>query len=257
MKIIYPCDYFNLKQPDELFLDEAVAFKINGFDISVNNGKPIKEGVYIYRGWMLSDEEYSNLEIFMANNNAKILTTKEQYFQAHYLPNWYEKLKEFTPETIVTSIDDLDQTLEKCEWQRYFVKDYVKSLTTSTGSIANSKEEVKNIVNELKSKRSIEGGICLRKVMDFDTQSEIRYYSLNGKILSPNGVVPDIVKQVSNIANLPFISIDIIKDRKGKEWLVEIGDGQVSDLKSPWTPELFSAQVKIILNPSKKNKPSI
>ena len=247
MHIIYPQDYFNPKQPDELFLDEAAAFKISGLQISVWNQKPIKEGIYLYRGWMLSEKEYADLEKLMTENNSSLIVNKDQYFYAHYLPNWYEKLKDLTPETVVVTTENLVNDINGLDWEKFFVKDFVKSLTTSRGSIANSKEEVVQIVEELKNKRSIEGGICLRKVKDFVTESETRYFCLNKNILSPNESIPDIVKEVVSRIDLPFFSVDIIKDKEGKEWLVEIGDGQVSDLKHPWTPEKFANQIKAVI----------
>jgi hypothetical protein len=114
----------------------------------------------------------------------------------------------------------------------FFVKDYVKSLTTERGSIASNKKEVSDIIYLIKYYRgSIEGGISLRKVESFIEDSEVRYFVLNGNIYSPNGKFHKITENINNIHKEAFFSLDVIVDENGKEWIVEIGDGQVSDLK--------------------------
>lgn len=250
MNVIYPADYFNRKEVDEMFQIEAQAFKDAGANVFVT-GQPVPSGDYIYRGWMLMDNEYDELTAHLEKYGAKLLTSKEQYFAAHYLPNWYEALKDITPETIVTSVQDLDDVLYASHWNEFFVKDYVKSLTTKRGSIASSTDDIKEIVDELESKKGLVGGICLRKVHEFDTKSEIRYFVYRGKIITPNDNIPDIVNIVQSRIKLPFYSIDVINDTGGNNWVVEIGDGQVSDLKYPWDAEVFAS---CITNIDKKNK---
>ncbi len=253
--IIYPADYFNLNKVDEMFEKEAMAFKNEGFNIQIWNGKPIESGTYIYRGWMLSEDEYNDLELFMNKNNSKLITDKMNYLNSHYLKNWYDKLSDLTPETVFSSYENINDTINSLDWNKFFVKDYVKSLTTEQGSIANSKDEVLKILKEIDSKKGIVGGISLRKVHDFVDESEIRYFCLNGKVLTPIGNVPSIVKTVADRIKIPFFSIDVIQDNKGKEWIVEIGDGQVSDLKLPWKPERFAIEIKKVLNNKIKYKP--
>jgi len=255
MNIIYPADYFNLNKIDEMFVAEADAFREAGFTVVPWNNKEVPSGQYLYRGWMLLDTEYDELVSFLAKHNASLITSKAQYLNAHHLPNWYESLKELTPETVVTSVNELDSTLDKINWSNFFVKDFVKSLTTSEGSIAESKDAVRHIIKELDQRKGIVGGICLRKVHEFDTESEIRYFCFNGKILTPNDIVPDIVNEVKGEIKLPFYSIDIIKDKSGKDWVVEIGDGQVSDLKSPWQADDFVTAIKNINKQKIKYKP--
>lgn len=254
MKFIYPPDYFNINKIDEFFEDEAIQLKNMGFSVAIMNNKEIEKGEYFYRGWMLNEEEYENLNDFILKNNSTLLTNKSNYFNAHYLSNWYDILKEYTPETIITNPVDLEKVLEDTEWEKFFIKDFVKSLTTSEGSIANSKEEVLKVIKKIEDKKGITGGICLRKVEDFVTESEIRYFSINGQILSPTNEIPDIVNKINELIDLPFFSIDIIKDRSGKDWLVEIGDGQVSDLKYPWTTVKFAQKIKDSLKQKIKNK---
>lgn len=241
MYILYPQDYFNKKKPDESFIDETEETK-HVFNIGTIFSKNYKEDdVVLYRGWMLSEDEYDELEIFIEKNNLSLITTKEQYYAAHHMNNWYDLVDDITPETIFfKDVNELVSNLDKLDWSAYFIKDSVKSLTTSRGSVANSKIEVIEVLTELESKKGIEGLISLRKVHNFKKNTEVRYFSINGQLQSPkdrySGLANEVAKRFSH---LPFISIDIIKDEEDKEWLVEIGDGQVSDMKM-WEPKDFT-----------------
>ena len=216
MNVIYPADYFKPKEVDEMFQIEAQSFKDAGANVFVT-GQPILSGEYIYRGWMLMDSEYDDLVNNLSKYGAKLLTSKEQYFAAHHMPNWYEALSDITPETIITDVKGLDEALHKSNWDSFFVKDYVKSLTTKRGSIATSPDDIKEIVNELESKKGLVGGICLRKVHDFDKDSEIRYFVYKGKVVTPNDNIPEKVNVVQSRINLPFYRVDVIDDTAGKK----------------------------------------
>ena len=257
---IYPCEPFNIKKVDEHFKEEFDLFKLKGFNVCLIDleekllkGNFDSSSKFIYRGWMLSNQEYDILESLIKNKNCELLTNKENYYQSHYLFNQYQNKEksigtsQYTPQTVFCSEDNLDYTLNNLNWDSFFVKDYVKSLTTERGSVANNKEEVKEIIELIKYyKGSIEGGISLRKVQSFMENTEVRYFVLNGKVYSPNGKYHNILENINQIHNQPFFSVDVILDENGKEWIVEIGDGQVSDLKGKhWNTKDF---VDIFLN---------
>ena len=117
------------------------------------------------------------------------------------------------------------------------MKDYVKSLTTTRGSIAQNADEIKEILKLIAQFRGdIEGGVSLRYVEKFLNDSERRYFVLNKKIFSADDDIPEFVKKVAQQLNTPFYSIDVVKNTEGELRLVEIGDGQVSDIKE-WSAE--------------------
>lgn len=239
---LMPSDYFNSQKIDENFEYEArilkeAKFEVYPFSIDKQKKLDFNGQKVIYRGWMLNEEEYSVLELFVKDNNGELLTSKHNYFKAHYLPNWYEDLKDLTPETVFvpnTKISSLINLAKETGWDKFFVKDFVKSLTTKEGSICDL-NEIEDIVSKIDFYRGVEGGICLRKVENFDSESEIRYFVFLGRIYSPTQNIPEIVKTVADRIDLPFYSVDIIKEKEtGKEWVVEIGDGQVSSFKDPF-----------------------
>lgn len=249
---LFPSDPFEPRHPDEAFAAQWEVFRSEGFSISLLSdevlaGERSLRGVpagyqVVYRGWMLKPGEYGRLVEAIAQTGASALTSPEHYLAAHYLPNWYSQLIDFTPETRVFPADvNLAEELPQLGWDEYFLKDYVKSLKTSRGSIVRSVDDAASVVEEMRQFRGeIEGGLCVRRVEEFVKESERRYFILNGKPHASNGVeVPSIVSECARRIECPFFSIDIIARTDGKLRVVEIGDGQVSDLVG-WSPDEFA-----------------
>lgn len=203
--------------------------------------------IIIYRGWMLNEKQYSTLSK-AEDKGFKLLTSKENYFKSHYINGWYDSVKDFTMPTIFCTIDTLIDTMQSHNLNTVFVKDYVKSLTTSEGSIAKSPEEALKIAKLIESYRGfIDGGIALRKVVNLNEKLENRYFVINGNVLSNDENIPEIALLVAKIHNAPFYTIDIGKTVDNEDILIEIGDGQVSDLKQ-WDAYKLYSGIKNVLH---------
>lgn len=193
----------------------------------------------IYRGWMLKPNQYEKLQATLAKHNISMLTSTQNYLISHYISYWYPKLENFTMKTHFAIENDIDTLEQFFQGGKMFIKDFVKSLTTSEGSIANSFEELKRKVAKIKEIRGdIEGGLALREFVDLLHENEERYFVYNGKAFAREGEVPEIVNKILEIHNAPFYSIDIAKLKNGADILIEVGDGQVSDIKK-WDVEKF------------------
>ena len=119
----------------------------------------------------------------------------------------------------------------------------MKSLKTARGSIVREPEEAPAVIAEMREYRDeIEGGICVRRVEDFIADSEQRYFVLHGVGYPANEgtPVPDIVRQCAERIPSKFFSVDVARRRDGALRVVEVGDGQVSDLVG-WSPTTFAA----------------
>lgn len=253
MFVLYPSNPFDKKSPDETYAEEFAAMEEIGARLSLYsaedssygelNPRPKLEGRVLYRGWMLRESEYESLSNAVSSVGGEMETTKESYLLCHYLPRWYESCAEFTAETVfVEKPSDLAAVIaEKAsDWEGFFVKDFVKSLTMSRGSVAKSAEEVHEIVGMIaKYRGSLEGGICLRRLERFVVGSERRYFAANGIPKSCDGEVPQLVREIASRIDSPFFSIDTALREDGVLRLVELGDGQVSDLKE-WPPSKFA-----------------
>jgi hypothetical protein len=88
----------------------------------------------------------------------------------------------------------------------------------------------------------IEGGICVRRVEPFLPETEQRYFVLHKTVYaaSEGSPVPDIVRQCAERVPSKFFSFDVARRRDGVWRVVEVGDGQVSDLVG-WSPKAFAA----------------
>ncbi len=254
LHFLIPNDPFQPNAPDEIFRGQADALRDAGFgvtlfsleELQMGNAKirgPIPEGVtVVYRGWMVSDAEYANIVSLIERKGGVPLTSVEDYLGCHHLPNWYPALTDLTAETRIFPVDaDFDTELPRLGWEKFFLKDYVKSLKTTVGSVVTKPEEVPVVLSEMRKFRgTIEGGVCVRRFESFVPGSEKRYFVVRGVAHAVEGDVPAIVHDVANRLHSPFFSVDVAEREDGEPRVVEVGDGQVSDLVG-WSASRFAA----------------
>lgn len=251
MRVILPFNPLKNNEADEPYQVEYSLLKKTGVDCSLfdfdvldfdefNPFPAINDELVLYRGWMLNSQRYEKLVEYITNKGGIPFTSYKKYLRCHHLSNWYDSCLEYTPETVFFADNDtLLANLESLDWGKFFVKDYVKSNSTERGSVASSPKEVLDIVELLKLYRGeIEGGIAIRRVEKYQADSEIRYFVFNGNPYSPDGIVPDLVSEIAKKIDAPFYSVDIARRKDGVLRLIELGDGQVSDMKS-WHPTEF------------------
>jgi hypothetical protein len=253
MHLLYPSSPLRSRQPDEQYQAEVEAVRSEGFEVSLFSveaflacdfkaSPPLPANAEIlYRGWMLSKDEYGSLVAAIRGADSQPVSDLTSYLTCHYLPNWYPLLSEFTPETKVYPADcDLGKELKVLGWSEYFIKDYVKSLKTSVGSRLSKPEQIEAVVSDMKRFRgTIEGGFCVRRVENFLPETERRYFVFDGKPHASEGEVPEVVHQCASRVKSRFFSADLIQRADGGLRIVEVGDGQVSDLVG-WSPERFA-----------------
>lgn len=241
---LFPSDFADAARPEEMFADQWAALTQAGFSASVCSdailagSKPLRHipsnSQVVYRGWMATSEEYAALVRAIERCAATAFIGPQEYLATHHLPNWYPLLSDLTPETRVYPSDaDIEAELRALDWEAYFLKDYVKSLKTARGSIVRDPTNAPAVVAEMREYRGeIEGGICVRRVEDFILESEQRYFVLLGVGYAASGVaqVPDIAKACAERLPSKFFSVDVAQRRDGVLRVVEVGDGQVSDL---------------------------
>jgi hypothetical protein len=252
MNLLYPCAPFDKKKVDEAYEEEfSVAqdagltcflFSLEDFELGEFKPRPANTfaGEILYRGWMLLPERYAQLQKAIEAKGANVVVSAENYRLCHYLPGWYDQCRDITPKTIFLSKDeDFSLPLSQTGWRAYFVKDFVKSLTTTRGSIARNIAEVREVVDLIERYRGqIEGGVCIREFEELMPETEERYFVFRGKPFGRDGDVPAIVHEIVRRIASPFFSVDIVLDAKKIPRLIELGDGQVSDRKK-WSASAF------------------
>ncbi|MBK5072993.1 ATP-grasp domain-containing protein [Budviciaceae bacterium CWB-B4] len=252
IQIVYPSDLLHATMPDENFAQEYQQAQQSGIHCLLLSSEAAALGKYrfstkfnadipvIWRGWMMDKDEYQQLHEAVDKQGVHLLTSVDAYLNCHHLVGWYSLCQNFTPKTVIVSADaDFDTLVKQLQWPAYFVKDYVKSLTTTRGSVAHDAKEIQEVINLLKQYRGqIEGGICLRHFEHFDQQSERRYFVLKGQVYSSDNHIPMLVTEIAKRIESPFFTIDMVINDAGELRLIEIGDGQVSDIKE-WSVERF------------------
>jgi hypothetical protein len=257
MTLLYPSDPLDIRKPDDAFAEEFEAMRSAGANLALFQAEGLAAGEFrprpalvpqeqvLYRGWMLTPAEYQTLHGAIVGRGSCPLTNVRDYRSAHYLPEWYSTLVEMTPKTVVLAKDaDLESALAGLGWSAYFVKDYVKSLTTRRGSIAKSPSEVREIISEIEKYRGqVEGGVCVREYERLRPETEERYFSFRDRVFGrTDSKIPPQIAIIAQRMNLPFISIDVAEREDGALRLIEIGDGQVSDRKK-WDLRRFANMV--------------
>lgn len=254
MHLLYPSEPFDRNRPDEEYAEEFAAafgagfrcflFSLEDFDTGKFTPRPAAQfsGAILYRGWMLTPDRYADLAQAIALSGASPVVSPEQFRHCHYLPEWYAACRDLTPKTIFLSKDDdFVAALSDTGWPAFFVKDFVKSLTTSRGSVAKDAAEVKEVVALIEQYRGqIEGGVCVREWEDLLPDTEERFFVLHGRPMARDGIIPQIVQDIAGRIGSAFFSIDIVLNRDGVPRLIELGDGQVSDRKK-WPAQTFIA----------------
>ena len=252
MHLLYPASPLHPRQPDEQFAPEVQAVRDVGFEVSLFSLEDFQAGgfrtlpappdgaVILYRGWMLSSAEYEALLAALPAGTRPAIDLKT-YLGSHHLPNWYPLLRDLTPETRIFPANcDLEKELRALAWPEFFIKDYVKSLKTTTGSRITRPEQVAALVAEMRKYRGvIEGGFCVRRVEDFLPATERRYFVVDGVPHAATGEAPPIVHECAKRLPGRFYSVDVVQRSDGQHRIVEVGDGQVSDLVG-WTAERFA-----------------
>jgi hypothetical protein len=278
LHFLFPSSSFDPYMIDEAFFDQAIALRQAGFGTSVvdidagriHGPKPSADAVCVYRGWMMNPEEYMHYAATVVLNKATPLTMPDQYLAAHHLPNWYPLVERWTPSTSIFPGDSellkrdkkeigyilgehvramrglhhLSGYGDGSEWQKFQLKDYVKSLKTDGDSALTDIEDITPTLEKMEKYRGIiEGGICVRSWEEFFPGSETRYFVVNGRYFGQDVVFDTramrILDAVKHLIASPFWSVDIAKRMDDEFRIVEIGDGQVSDLVG-WTPERFA-----------------
>lgn len=252
---LYPCSVLNPCKVDEAYLEEYTVAKNLGLSVHILNIDNIlncqiipsvpNDVKIVYRGWMLNAASYELLE---KRFTAQLVTSKQDYLNAHHLPNWYQDLKSLTIPSIITNEHEVYDQLYQFEGKA-FLKDFVKSLKTGKGSIVDSVEDIHRALDDMRHFRgTIEGGLVLRKVIDLIPNSETRYFVLNHTIYGPKidndkyELVKKVVEKLK-YKNLTFYSVDIAVTQENNLIVVEIGDGQVSDYVG-WDVTAFVSVLK-------------
>jgi hypothetical protein len=262
MMVLVPNDVLHPRRPDEHFAAEAQAAREAGHDVYLVDHdaltRPggsrmaiagvIGDGAAVYRGWMLSAEQYARFADALAARDVVMRTTAGDYARAHEFPGWYDAVREHTPRsvwTVGTDRADFDRACADLGPGSAVVRDHVKSMKhywreamfIPDVADADAAWAVACRLRELREDY-FTGGFVLRRFEEF-TGAEVRTWWVRGecRLVGAHPDTPDesatvdlapFRHAITGLA-LPFVTVDVARRADGVWRIVEVGDGQVSD----------------------------
>lgn len=287
---------FETNKVDENYTDEFLSAKQNGFQTILFNFEDListdrfqnatvkiqqKETLQkvIYRGWMLTPEQYSILYSLLLLKNYKLINSVVQYQNCHYLPDSLRFIENRTPKTVFQELENensIDELLEKTKVFKQnpvIVKDYVKSEkhdweTACFVNNASNLEKLKSTIYKLIDLRGkyFNKGIVVREFIELNDLTihsksgmplteEYRLFFCGKKLIDvydyweegeykfekPNTTeFEKIAKQIDSV----FFSMDIARQKNGALIIIELGDGQVAGLPDKANRDKFYSILK-------------
>ncbi|MFD1870874.1 ATP-grasp domain-containing protein [Hymenobacter bucti] len=189
-------------------------------------------GPALYRGWMLTAAEYCHLARLLP-----LAVSSAEYLSSHQATGWYEAVATHTfPSRFLAE----PVALDFAKGRRYFVKSLVKSF--GADSVLVSQPQLTGFWQQ----QGLPVGTTLfvRDFVDLKPTSERRFFVVRGQAFGAGGTVLPEALHAAVAALQPrlFYSFDVAETLAGQPVLVEVGDGQVSDLKE-WSVAEFGRRV--------------
>lgn len=288
---------FQTNKVDEDFEDQFISAKENGFETLLFNfedltsadrfsiaTKRIKQNEklakVIYRGWMLTPNQYSILYNDLLAKNFKLINNTEEYQNCHYLPDSLKFIENRTPKTVFEKFENensIDKLIEKSKafgQKAVILKDYVKSEkhdweTACFVADASDTDKLKKSITKLVELRDkyLNEGIAVREFVELNDLTihsksgmplteEYRLFFCNKKLVGiydywEEGEYklskPDIkeFEEIAKQIESNFFSMDIARQKNGELIIIELGDGQVAGLPDKTDRNEFYKQLKI------------
>jgi len=227
--ILFPSEPFSPDEIDSVYASEYEAARAIGFKTLLYDHEElilgniatacskipqVESNCYsLLRGWMLKDHEFKALYNKLEEKGYTLLTTPEGYCEAHYIPNSYQHIREFTPKSVWIEGDDMDNAWELYQTvssQDNIIKDWVKSAKSQwlKGCFIpakSNKERFDSIYQTFREERAnlFNKGIVFREYIPLKEKGyaidnhpaveEIRLFCFKWEILSPpQKVTPDL-----------------------------------------------------------------
>ncbi len=281
MLLLFPAEPLNMQQVEAVYAAEATAAQQLGLawaliDLEALIDGSIKQALRrvpaavspslaIYRGWMLSLEQYQALAHGLAARNYQLINDTESYAHCHHLPNVLPLLGAQTPASLVfpqaqglNAATIAQQAAAHFGQQALIIKDYVKSRKHEWYEAcfipnASNQAQSANLIQTFIERQAedLVGGVVLRawhalQIWQTHQQSglalayEYRSFWLDGNLLwatpywdhQPSQPTPDWAPYttLAHQVQSRFWTLDLALTQTGDWLIIELGDGQVSGL---------------------------
>lgn len=248
--IIYPESLVSPGTVDDLFVLEAekngLPFALlseNGDLVNVDAGKE-----YLYRGMVLSSEDYRNMAHNVLNRGSSLLISPTEYEKTQFVSGWFPYFERFTPDTIIlpfnSSIGTIEQAANSIGYP-LIIKNESESLKKfwNEGMFVSCREQLSSVVEFFKDHSDPWAGIVLRKYEDW-FNSEWRTWWVNGSLVdieerSDNKDIKlpitenkdfTVIESIIKSLDTSIVAVDFtVRRSDNKLRVVELGSGAVTE----------------------------
>jgi hypothetical protein len=296
MKLIYCSEPFSPTRVDSAYEREAEAaagaglgFELIDFEALVDGRKPVAAvrkvksalvpELVIYRGWMLTPGNYSQLYEALREKGLHLINTPAAYKHCHHFPESYPVIEGQTPASVFVPLDasfgieGVMRVLAPFGDRPMILKDYVKSRKHEWEEAcyipaASDRESVERVVNRFLDLQGedVNEGLVFREYVSFQPLAshsksgmpltkEFRLFFLDGELLYSleyweegdySGVSPpaNLFSDVAHEVQSRFFTMDVAQRLDGEWMIVELGDAQVAGLPDNADVDKFYAALR-------------
>lgn len=262
--ILFPADYFNINKVDYDMQKEYDAVcatglynivlfdydKWNNEDVLQLNKEPMKEHTAVYRGWMMKPEKYARFYETLSEHKIRLVTKPKSYELMHVFPNVYNTVKDDSAKMEIYPLHSyINVEHLKNEFQRFMVKDYVKSVKGTEfpsffdRTITQQKfDEWMELFYKYRGEL-LTGGICIKEFLDLkhygNQTNEYRVFYINNEVATVSrnsgqgnytSLPPKELMERYRVFDSPYYTVDYAELESGRWIIIETGDGSVSGL---------------------------
>ncbi|MFI0444648.1 ATP-grasp domain-containing protein [Actinomadura sp. 6N118] len=272
LTVLFCVDPLHPRRVDPHFSREAAAVRDHYGEIALINHDSLQQGhvdaairavpgdlgPVWYRGWMMTSEEYATLAAALKQRGTILLTHPEDYQRAHELPGWHDTFAGLTPSSVWRPLSPLEDPGDLSELVRALpagpavVKDYVKSRKHEWDEACfvpdvHNLPQLRTVVSKMVALQDqfLAGGLVIREYENYNG-GEARVWWVDGEpaLIGPHPDSPEVEPEPDVDAVAPavrslgcrFITTDLARRTDGEWRVVEVGDGQVSDLPTTVDP---------------------
>ena len=212
-------------------------------------------------GFVPKQDDYRLVYETLKKKKLELINSPEEFSRSEYFDQFYPFIKAYSIESGIAT--DLNTAKEIASHLKYpvFLKGTIQSLKKFgwKNCVANSEQELEAIFNKLKSENDFSlGKIIIRKFANLKHHElggngipkahEYRFFVLNDEIVDYsyywNGANPfnlsnaelkqlkETVVEIAKQVKVPFISVDVGETEEDGWKVIEIGDGQFSDIRN-------------------------
>jgi hypothetical protein len=272
--ILMCADPLNPKRVDEHFAREAEAVRALGGSLALIDHDALQRGdaaeavrrvprdlgTVWYRGWMTTASQYTALTAALGAKGIAMAVPPDGYQKAHELPGWYDTFAGVTPASVWLPLkkgaaperDTLARLVRPLAKGPAIVKDYVKSRKHEWDEACfvpdvTDTERLHAVVTRFVELQGdfLAGGIVIREFETYEN-GEARVWWVDGEpvLVGAHPDTPDrhprpytdLIAPCVRALGCRFITTDLARRPDGTWRIVEVGDGQVSDLPAGAEP---------------------